>query len=48
MLVYGGSVGPENVSQFVGPDAMQGVLVGAESLVAGEFLKIVNKVSGQT
>jgi triosephosphate isomerase len=47
VLVYGGSVRPENVLQFVGPETMQGVLVGAESLVAGEFLKIIDTVSGQ-
>jgi triosephosphate isomerase (TIM) len=41
VVLYGGSVTPENVVQFTEHDGIDGVLVGGASLNADSFLKIV-------
>ncbi|MBP7868363.1 MAG: triose-phosphate isomerase [Acidobacteria bacterium] len=41
-ILYGGSVKPENISQLMAQDDIDGALVGGASLKAGDFLKIVN------
>ena len=43
-ILYGGSVKPKNVKQLCLEAGMDGVLVGRESLVPGEFLKIVQSI----
>lgn len=40
-VLYGGSINPENVRSFTSLPDINGVLVGAESLDAGEFSKII-------
>ncbi|MBI1971479.1 MAG: triosephosphate isomerase [Candidatus Wildermuthbacteria bacterium] len=40
-ILYGGSVDSNNVKSFLGPDLAQGVLVGAASLNAKEFIQLV-------
>ena len=40
-IIYGGSVSPASVAEYVGPDKMQGVLVGTDSLNTNLFLDIV-------
>lgn len=42
-IVYGGSVDANNVSEFVGPGRMNGVLVGKDSLSAEDFSDLVTK-----
>ena len=39
-LLYGGSVSPENVGEFVNEDSVHGVLVGGSSLRADQFVEI--------
>lgn len=40
-IIYGGSVSLQNVTDFVAPKKFAGVLVGADSLKAAEFLAII-------
>lgn len=44
IVIYGGSVDPVNVRNFVGSDLMDGVLVGTDSLKAEEFNNIIKEV----
>lgn len=41
-ILYGGSVRPENSSEFISSEHLDGVLVGGASLVADDFIKIIN------
>lgn len=41
VVIYGGSVGASNVTEFVRPGKFAGALVGRESLAADEFLRII-------
>ncbi len=41
-VLYGGSVAPANVTNYVGSEKMQGVLVGGASLAAKSFLGIIS------
>jgi triosephosphate isomerase len=41
-LLYGGSVRPENVKEWVAIDNVNGVLVGGASLKSADFMQIVN------
>ena len=43
-IIYGGSVKSKNVENFVGPDKLDGVLVGGASLSAVEMNNIVKKL----
>jgi len=43
-IIYGGSVNSKNVESFVGPDKLDGVLVGGASLSAVEMIGIVRGV----
>lgn len=43
-VIYGGSVGSENVASFIEPGLIDGVLVGSASLRAEEFLSIIKNV----
>jgi triosephosphate isomerase len=40
-ILYGGSVKPENISELMGREDIDGALVGGASLAAGSFAKIV-------
>ena len=44
-LLYGGSVNPANISQFVREKDIDGALVGGASLDAGSFVEIVQKAA---
>ncbi len=44
LVIYGGSVDRDNVHKFVGLEDNNGFLVGVASLVADDFLEIVNNV----
>jgi triosephosphate isomerase len=44
-ILYGGSVKPENVRQYVGGPYADGVLVGGASVHAGQFTQIVQEVA---
>ncbi|MBI3421144.1 MAG: triosephosphate isomerase, partial [Candidatus Sungbacteria bacterium] len=44
-ILYGGSVKPENVAQYVGGPYADGVLVGGASVHAGQFMQIAKVVS---
>lgn len=44
-ILYGGSVSAENIQSFLGPDKAQGVLVGAASLSAREFVALVKNAA---
>ena len=41
-ILYGGSVKPENISELMSQEDVDGALVGGASLEAGSFAKIVN------
>lgn len=43
-VLYGGSVNPEDVKNITSIPTIDGILVGSESLDAGEFLKIIANV----
>lgn len=43
-IIYGGSVNPDNVASYVGGPYADGVLVGAASVHAGQFLEIIKGV----
>ena len=43
-ILYGGSVNSKNVAQVCVEPQMDGVLVGRESLIPNEFLKIVSLI----
>lgn len=40
-LIYGGSVKPENIAQFLSAEDIDGALVGSASLDAGNFAKMI-------
>ena len=42
-LLYGGSVKPDNIAEFVSQPTVQGALVGGASLSADKFASIVEK-----
>jgi len=44
-ILYGGSIVPKNVFDYVNATDLQGVLVGGASLNAQEFIKIVKAIS---
>ena len=44
-LLYGGSVSPDNVSEFMLENDINGALVGGASLNAGPFVEIVRKAA---
>jgi len=46
-IIYGGSVGTENITVIVGEGHMDGVLVGGASLDAEEFATIVRRATGE-
>ncbi|MGH2924809.1 MAG: triose-phosphate isomerase [Solirubrobacterales bacterium] len=39
-ILYGGSVKPDNAAELLGPETVDGALVGGASLEPGDFLKI--------
>ncbi len=41
VILYGGSVTSENCKSFIDQDSIEGLLIGKSSLIAEEFLKIV-------
>lgn len=41
-VLYGGSVTSENIGSFINQEHLNGVLIGKASLIAEEFVKIVN------
>ena len=41
-IQYGGSVKPTNIKELMDMDHIDGALVGGASLVADDFVKIVN------
>lgn len=41
-IQYGGSVKPENVAELLGKDDIDGALVGGASLIAADYVKLVN------
>jgi triosephosphate isomerase len=44
-IIYGGSVNPENILNYVHPERFQGVLAGTASLEVESFASMVNVVS---
>ncbi len=42
VMLYGGSVKPENIGQFMSVEKMSGFLVGGASLTADSFLSLLN------
>ncbi|ADJ26006.1 triosephosphate isomerase [Dehalogenimonas lykanthroporepellens BL-DC-9] len=42
-VLYGGSVNPENISDFISRSDIDGALVGGASIKAGQFVEIVRK-----
>lgn len=40
-LIYGGSVKPENIAQFLSAEDIDGALIGSASLDAGNFAKMI-------
>ncbi len=46
-LLYGGSVNAENIATFVGPNKMDGALVGGASLDSSSFLRMANVLKQQ-
>ena len=44
-ILYGGSVGPENVRGYLGPAGLQGVLVGSASLDPDVFVELMWEAS---
>jgi triosephosphate isomerase len=42
LIVYGGSVKPENIAELMAQPDVDGALVGGASLEADSFSKIVN------
>jgi triosephosphate isomerase len=47
-LLYGGSINPGNISNFVGLDNVNGALVGGASLNANQFCELVRQFSKST
>ena len=47
-VLYGGSVTPENVSDYVGGDTFDGVLVGSASLTAENLLMFLKRLTTHT
>jgi triosephosphate isomerase len=45
VILYGGSVKPENIAEFVGDDLFDGALVGGASLDKEKFIKMVEIIS---
>lgn len=43
-VIYGGSVNVDNVADFTGSSAIDGILVGNASLVAENFIELIKKV----
>ena len=43
-IIYGGSVDPTNINDFVGQGSLAGVLVGGASLEAKRFINLMNKL----
>ncbi|HAO81806.1 TPA: hypothetical protein DCQ82_03830 [Candidatus Veblenbacteria bacterium] len=43
-IIYGGSVDPTNINNFVGQGLLAGVLVGGASLEAKRFINLMNKL----
>ncbi len=44
-ILYGGSVNSKNISEFIGQDDIDGALVGGASLMAQEFVSIIQQTS---
>ncbi|WP_322800623.1 triose-phosphate isomerase [Thermoflexus sp.] len=44
-VLYGGSVTPENIAEFVGRSTIDGALVGGASLKAETFLRIIHETA---
>ncbi|EKD86321.1 MAG: triosephosphate isomerase [uncultured bacterium] len=44
-VIYGGSVGADNVKDYTGLDNIEGVLVGGKSLDAESFINLVNNAT---
>lgn len=44
VIIYGGSVSSQNITDYVKESAIRGALIGGASLVAADFIKIVNNV----
>lgn len=44
-ILYGGSVGPENVRGYLGPAGMDGVLVGSASLEPPLFIQLLHEAA---
>lgn len=44
-IIYGGSVKPENSSQLLAQEGIDGVLVGTSSLIAESFYAIINSIN---
>ena len=44
-LLYGGSVSPDNASEYMGQPDVDGALVGGASLTAGSFVEIVRQTA---
>ena len=42
-VIYGGSVNPGNAAELLGQPGIDGVLIGADSLDAGQFLAIIRE-----
>ncbi|MBU4482225.1 triose-phosphate isomerase [Candidatus Parcubacteria bacterium] len=47
-IIYGGSVDADNINSFLEIDLISGALVGNASLLADNFLKIINKIYART
>lgn len=43
-VIYGGSVSPENINDFLGSENIHGALVGNASLEAQKFIEIIKKI----
>lgn len=44
-ILYGGSISPDNIQQFIGKSALSGVGVGGSSLDAIKFSDLINKTA---
>jgi len=44
-ILYGGSVNPQNSSQILAQEGVDGVLVGTSSLIADSFYAIINSIN---
>lgn len=47
-ILYGGSINPDNISQFINRHGIDGALVGGASLKAEDFIRIINYSTAQT